>query len=191
VPCTDRNRRLDSYRKRYHDRHHSGICSECDGPVKAGRSRCINHLKLSALKTKKHTDSLKRRGLCISCGIRPLVNKNHCDECRKISNEHKYRYRDKIINKVLDHYGRICSCCGETNILFLTMDHLDGNGQNHRINSDIYRTLYTEFQKTGNWNTRISVVCYNCNCGKWRNGGICPHKNITNWSRNERTSINN
>jgi hypothetical protein len=23
------------------------------------------------------------------------------------------------------------------------------------------------------------VLCFNCNCGRYHNGGICPHKQIT------------
>jgi len=33
---------------------------------------------------------------------------------------------------VIDHYGGICACCGETIFEFLGVDHIDGGGIEHR-----------------------------------------------------------
>lgn len=44
-----------------------------------------------------------------------------------------HRRRNKL--KVLDHYSNgtmVCACCGEKNIEFLTIDHIDGGGHTHR-----------------------------------------------------------
>jgi hypothetical protein len=40
------------------------------------------------------------------------------------------RYQARIRAKVLDHYGRYCQCCGAEDDL--TIDHVNGNGGQHR-----------------------------------------------------------
>lgn len=44
-----------------------------------------------------HTARMKRRnlGLCIECGKNPLINKNHCVECR---DEYRLKNRDRYRN---------------------------------------------------------------------------------------------
>lgn len=92
----------------------------------------------------------------------------HRDEMTKQSRE----YNQKRKEKVLAHYGRQCACCGESNIAFLTMDH---------INNDGYRTrkesvhLYVWLIKN-NFPEGFQTLCYNCNCG--RRHDVCPHKLI-------------
>lgn len=73
--------------------------------------------------------------------------------------------------------GAVCSCCGETEPLFLTIDHINGNGNQHRaeIRKNIIDWLYLN-----NFPPGFQILCYNCNLGKQRNGGICcPHKEKT------------
>lgn len=96
---------------------------------------------------------------------------------------HKYcrKYRDKLTLKVLTHYGGKCYCCGETNILFLTIDHINNNGAKERRsisginvgtnNLSVYRLIVKN-----NYPDTYRVACYNCNCGRERNNGVCPHK---------------
>ncbi len=87
------------------------------------------------------------------------------------------KYREKIILKVLTHYGGNppkCACCGEVTIKFLTIDHINGGGRVHRgkiRGNRVYHWLIKN-----NFPEGFQVLCYNCNCGRARNGGICPHK---------------
>ena len=75
---------------------------------------------------------------------------------------------------VFDHYGNICSCCGESIATFLTIDHMNGGGTKHR--SKINNNLYTWLVKN-NFPTGFQTLCFNCNWGRHINGGVCPHKN--------------
>src|SRR5216684_9293006 len=40
----------------------------------------------------------------------------------KVRAHHRNRYK-RLWNAVLGHYGRKCACCGETEELFLSVDH--------------------------------------------------------------------
>jgi hypothetical protein len=54
------------------------------------------------------------------------------DSRRTEANRHRCRaYRETLKAAVLAHYGRACACCGATDRL--TVDHVDGNGGEHRL----------------------------------------------------------
>lgn len=42
------------------------------------------------------------------------------------------RLRKRLFTGALDHYGAKCSCCGETEVCFLTIEHLENDGMAHR-----------------------------------------------------------
>ena len=49
--------------------------------------------------------------------------------------KYKNRYRRRLKRKVLAYYSRgipTCANCGNTYIEFLQLDHVDGNGEEHR-----------------------------------------------------------
>ncbi len=78
------------------------------------------------------------------------------------------------VQKVLDHYGRECSCCGENEPKFLTVDHIVEIGSKQRYKLK-HHTIYL-------WLVRhkfpegFRILCSNCNHGRARNGGVCPHQ---------------
>ncbi len=88
----------------------------------------------------------------------------------------KYR---KLRDEVYAHYGGyICACCGETTREFLTIDHIDGNGNEHRRSIGIGKagSKFYYWLKKNNYPSGFQILCFNCNCGRERNKGICPHK---------------
>jgi len=96
---------------------------------------------------------------------------NRTDEQRAKQRKHAIEYRRTKWNLVLKHYGGKCECCGEIETMFLTVDHINGGGKEHR-------------KKVGNLQVWLAnqgfpdgfrLLCYNCNSGRSRNGGICPH----------------
>jgi len=104
--------------------------------------------------------------------------------CRKYQQNNRERFRQakkkynrKLKRVVLNYYGNKCICCGEQIIQFLTIDHINGNGCRHRkklgvsSGSDFYKWLIDN-----NFPGGFQILCFNCNCGKSVNGGICPHK---------------
>lgn len=96
-------------------------------------------------------------------------------ERRKRANENAKRYTEERRDIVLGHYGRECACCGEQNELFLTIDHINNDGAKMRKEHGVSLTLYRWLIKNG-FPEGFRTLCYNCNCGRARNGGVCPHE---------------
>lgn len=68
-----------------------------------------------------------------------------------------------------------CKCCGEKELKFLSIDHINGGGNKHR--QEIKRDgggYYTWLRSKG-FPSGYQVLCYNCNCSKGFYG-VCPHK---------------
>lgn len=120
---------------------------------------------------------------------------SRCKKCAsKASTEwgkknRKYLYKKWVLKKedllkqIRDGYGGVCACCGEGNPLFLTIDHVNNDG--YKIRPRNKKSNSEENQFSGHYYTRIikegfpdylQLLCWNCNCGKHRNKGICPHQ---------------
>ena len=87
-------------------------------------------------------------------------------------------YRHSVKTQVFDHYGRTCRCCGETEPLFLDIDHMDNDGAKHRKAHKL--TAGTQFYVwliRNNFPANFQTLCSNCNRAKYRNNGVCPHQN--------------
>ena len=89
-------------------------------------------------------------------------------------------YRKKHIVKLKEetfaaYGGRFCRCCGEAEPLFLSIDHIDGNGNEHRrsLGNSGGKDFYTWLRKNG-YPEGYQVLCFNCNLAKGHYG-ICPH----------------
>ena len=112
-----------------------------------------------------------------------------CKMCENARGRAKYakfidkeRARGKAKNQVnkktaIDAYGGECMCCGEAEMAFLSIDHIDGSGAQHRKNRTQGWNLYI-WLRQNNFPEGFQVLCYNCNWAKSRAGG-CPHQRIT------------
>jgi len=105
--------------------------------------------------------------------------------------EHRRNLRQRANNKfdVINHYtdGRlVCACCRES-YYFLTVDHIDGLGEQHRkeIGNPGSNSIYI-YLRRGNYPLGFQILCYNCNFARHPFGGICPHKF---WNKIQRFSI--
>jgi hypothetical protein len=91
--------------------------------------------------------------------------------------EAQRRDRVKLKAEVIAHYGGCCQCCGETEIVFLTIDHVDDDGaerrrkEGHRGGTQQYRLLRRQGYPDG-----FRVLCWNCNAAIHMLGGKCPHQ---------------
>lgn len=77
---------------------------------------------------------------------------------------------------VLNHYSNgtmACNCCGENIYDFLSLDHINGGGNQHRKKEK--GRLEPKLIKA-NFPDGYQVLCHNCNMGKRFNNNICPHK---------------
>lgn len=71
--------------------------------------------------------------------------------------------------------GYRCKCCGETEPKFLSIDHINNDGAEMRKVHGVGSAMYKWLKKRG-YPAGFQVLCMNCNHGKARNGGVCPHQ---------------
>lgn len=76
---------------------------------------------------------------------------------------------------IIDHYGGKCACCGETELAFLTVDHINNDGNDHRKRIGGSSRFYENIIKAG-FPDDLQILCWNCNEAK-RLLGHCPHNN--------------
>ncbi len=114
--------------------------------------------------------------LCYNCNIARSYHGHGICPHKKIP-ETRYKNHNliKIWEKVLEAYGGKCECCSEINEFFLSIDHIDPSDKNRKLKGGIhlYRRLIRE-----NFPNDVRLLCYNCNCARSKNYGICPHKYI-------------
>lgn len=178
----------------------SGPCSisGCLGPT-VGHGFCSKHYR----RFKTHGDPMKvlyvrdHGGKCSSCGSGGPFYKGDtkCKKCRRKTHE-RWRLingdRQKRINAkfavrkyrqnrkdAVTFYGGKCACCGESEMVFLALDHEKGGGNAHRrslskngkmVGSS---TMYAWVVRNG-FPSGFRVLCHNCNFAEAHGG--CPHK---------------
>ena len=97
----------------------------------------------------------------------------------RINNRERFKlygakHRLKIRIAVIEGYGRKCTCCGEKEIKFLTIEHEAKDGKEHRKQTNGH--YYVDLIKRG-FPKGYTVLCFNCNCAKGFYG-ICPHQKM-------------
>lgn len=158
-------------RKRVDSLTAQGLCKRCGATISVtGRIRCDRCLEAA----RRVASERKRKGMCMHCGGKPAIPKQtRCEDCNVF---HREKSRGHLLahkNAVFSHYGTRCACCGETEPLFLTVDHMNDDGYIHRKtirSSSIYRWLVKNKFPDG-----FQLLCWNCNCAKGIHGG-CPHQ---------------
>lgn len=134
------------------------------------------------------------QGLCIYCGGNPpKEGRKGCEGClkKKVDTTVKFsknnkettaQYRLLVKHQVIEKYGNICACCGEDQVLFLTIDHKNNDGYQDRMSTyGIKNPATTSFYlklRRESIRDDLQVLCFNCNLGKSINNGICPHETI-------------
>lgn len=125
------------------------------------------------------------------CSISKCSNKVYC---KGICNIHYQRQRgyesqkkyqkeqNALLRKiVLTHYseGKLeCVCCGEKIYEFLTLDHINNDGHQHKMKvSTNSLSFYKDIIRHG-FPPWYQLLCHNCN---WARGilGKCPHEKET------------
>lgn len=168
--------RLRDYRRgRDAERKAAGLCVKCAAPT-GGPAHCPACLA----KRKKVTRDLVRDGRCLQCR-EPAGEFKYCRSCLgKFSDRHRaFALRLKL--EVFGRYGGArCACCGETDEVFLNIDHVGGGGANHRrevLKGKGGEALY-RWLKANGFPAGYRVLCFNCNFAVHRLGR-CPHEDET------------
>lgn len=165
--CTDKERKRQSEgaKARRLRKKKNGICAQCSKKSIEGLSRCQMCLISSRLSTKKFRENIK------------INNKDRYEKekaKKRITEKERGKiWRVKLKKEIIEQYGGKCVCCGESEILFLTIDHVNNDGYLLR---KIETTQIYSFLKKNNFpKDSYQLLCFNCNLGKHYNGGRCPH----------------
>lgn len=94
------------------------------------------------------------------------------------SRERERSYSHRAKREALVAYSAdppFCQCCKETIVEFLTIDHINGDGKQHRaeIGRSGGRATYVWLRQNG-WPPGFRVLCFNCNAAAGLYGS-CPH----------------
>jgi len=178
------------------------ICRKCRSRQEADRkfahrAMCLYCEKKPRLKQRQGCEDCDP--LCRDCWVarrkEPLY---YCGDCynkrlrdryandaeyRKTSNARMYAWKSANLKQlrvaVNEMYGDTCNCCGETEPLFLTIDHVNNDGGERRKQSSREHgtiTLLRDILQHGSVQPDYQLLCMNCQLGKHLNGGICPHQ---------------
>jgi len=110
-------------------------------------------------------ESLSAYGYCPHNGRPP-------EEAPANSNQEKAKYarqqwrKDKL--KFISEYGERCPICGEDRWEFLTVDHVNGGGKQHRerLRSHGGVNFYRWLKRQGYPKDEYQLLCHNCNGAK-------------------------
>jgi hypothetical protein len=73
------------------------------------------------------------------------------------------KYGRKLKREMIDAYGGKCAICGENHFEFMTIDHINGGGTQHRKQIG---TMNQWLKKQGWPKDEFRLLCFNCNCSK-------------------------
>lgn len=169
MPIADPVARREYYRQWKRKHKNAGRC-RCGRDVVPGRRRCGDCIEARARDTITRNERRRALGLCRHCGRTPEPGQSKCEPCREVGRASLRRIKARIISA----YGGRCECCGETEHAFLTIDHINNDGARHRQEIKTTR-LYVWLERHGYPKDGFRLLCFNCNCGRRVNGGICPH----------------
>lgn len=103
--------------------------------------------------------------------------KANLEKSRAYGRKSQQKRRENSRNLVFKHYGDKCTCCGEAERVFLTIDHINNDGAEHRRSlKNMGGSPFFEWLVKNNFPSDFQILCRNCNWGKYANSGICPHQ---------------
>ncbi len=158
-----------------------GTCFRCRSECPIDRRLCDScRLRVKEWQQQRKLKRLAA-GLCLSCTQPVSDGRRYCDHHRRLKNAATKRNNVKVKIEVFAAYGGCsCACCGESELRFLTIDHVNNDGAEHRRQlfgtskqiggSRLYRVLKKQGFPPG-----FQVLCFNCNVAKGF-FGECPHQ---------------
>lgn len=158
----------------------AGLCLSCRGPAIEGSPLCRECRIAKTRREKFSRDGAKLEGFCRCRKFKPEVGKKFCAECLERGRDAQRRSKAQATTTIINHFDGKCACCGESLLQFLTIDHVNNDGHIERkLHNNSGNIEYIRLAKRIAANEVITdrqLLCYNCNLGKARNGGTCPHQ---------------
>ena len=162
--------RAGYFEARTQARRDAGLCTRCGKhPREDGKHTCRICRAYSRERAASLSDEKKEEYRQKAKTAAQTVKHKEKERAR-----HKAR-RQNMKRLIMDHYGSKCVCCGETELVFLTIDHINNDGQQHRKRLGDVSRFYEYIIKAG-FPDDLQILCWNCNEAK-RILGHCPHGN--------------
>ncbi len=143
-------------------------CKPCIGGMQ--RDWYLRNRESELAKQKKYRDAHKEEHSAYSKEY--WAKPENRTRLREQTRARKRRAREEVFAA----YGGKCTCCGESRLSFLSIDHVGGGGNAHRreIGSNGGECFYRWLKKNGYPQDGYQVLCFNCNCATGF-FGRCPH----------------
>lgn len=131
----------------------------------------------------KPESSFYKSGKYFQSYCKPCSVRKSSEERKKhpeVYTKHARACHHRLKALIIEAYGSKCNCCGEAQAKFLTIDHIfnDGFLENQGPSRRSSHKLYRKIKNLGFPKDKYQLLCWNCNCGKQANKGICPHKDL-------------
>jgi hypothetical protein len=141
-----------------------GMCRSCYQKDRPGRPRAECHPDRPLV-------AKGMCGMCLSRGQYWNDPEKYKEQSRQAQAKTRQRNRDELIAA----YGGRCSCanCPETNSAFLTLEHVNRDGKEHR--AEVGSHTYADLRRRGWPQEGYTLLCWNCNA-MTRFGRTCPHE---------------
>jgi len=89
---------------------------------------------------------------------------NNKDRIREHSKKYRLNFKKQVIDKYSNGENK-CANCGLTDFKNLTIDHIDGNGEEHRKKIGMGAAFY-KWLIDSNFPQGFQVLCFGCNLEK-------------------------
>lgn len=137
-------------------------------------TKCNKAQPLTAFSPKKRKTIISTYSRCKECRRAAARKANLTPEqyAKRSADHLKWRIKRKQL--IIDAYGGRCACCGDTHYEFLSLDHIDGSGAEHKRRVG-RSAIYNDIRKRGYPKDNFRLLCVNCNfaLGLY---GYCPHQ---------------
>jgi hypothetical protein len=162
----------------------SGICSACGLPFDRPE-----------IKPRHPGDKTKgsAKGLCRPCynlaakaryradpeavqRLRESSNRSH-QKHKKVRNAAMTERNRKFRRDIIEELGGKCACCGETELIFLCLDHIKGGGRREYEKATGPLSVWRAAKREGLPRDKYRVLCWNCNSAIGMHGR-CPHSDL-------------
>ncbi len=131
------------------------------------------HKRLYALRNPEKVIASKVKYTLEHLTERQEYGRKHYQANKEAKQKRRKELCDAERKRFLDLYGNACECCGETEPMFLVIDHIKGQKGISKKETGIkaYRKANAKVDKT-----TYRILCHNCNFATRFDGAICPHQ---------------
>jgi len=99
---------------------------------------------------------------CYNSYHRGLYKKNRPEYIQRIE-----RSQSALKERIFEHYGKECQMCGESDLIVLTIDHINDDGAKRRKNGEGKGFSFYRWIEDNEYPDDLQTLCRNCNWRKY------------------------